>query len=323
MGKKLENLKWRPAWVSHLGCIKGCLEYLNSDVSFPWLFGGTGHAFIINMHEVVCPSGPTAWNTETVRELGNNIGYTSDYIFGVKTNDDFAEVQKRAWEMVKGAIGADLPCYGWELEVPEYYVVCGYDETGYYYWGPPCEGKPKGPKPWQELGKSDIGVVEMFSISLSRPADDATTVKEALAFALKHAESPSEWIFPKYKAGLDGFDLWIKAVEDGKAHAFGMAYNAAVWHECREFAHQFLAEAKGRIGKEGPLFDESAGHYKDVARELKTVTDLFAFLGTTDEEKQKNIKDGERCGAALAALKNARAAEEKGVDTLERIVKAL
>ena len=53
------------------------------------------------------------------------------------------------------------------------------------------------------------------------------------------------------------------------------------------------------------------------------MADLFAFLGTTDEEKQKNIKDGERCGAALEALKNARAAEEKGLDTLERTVKAL
>jgi len=26
--KKLENAKWPPKWISYLGCIKGCLDYL-------------------------------------------------------------------------------------------------------------------------------------------------------------------------------------------------------------------------------------------------------------------------------------------------------
>ncbi len=49
MAKKLENLRWRPRYTSHLGCIKGCLNYLNLDVSDAWLFGATGHAFVINI----------------------------------------------------------------------------------------------------------------------------------------------------------------------------------------------------------------------------------------------------------------------------------
>lgn len=53
MEKKLDNLKWRPRWISHLGSIKRCLEYLNLDVSDGWLYDSTGHAFIINIHDVV------------------------------------------------------------------------------------------------------------------------------------------------------------------------------------------------------------------------------------------------------------------------------
>ncbi len=49
MIKKLENLRWKKRLTSHLGCIKGCLDYLNLDVTDAWLFGATGHAFIINM----------------------------------------------------------------------------------------------------------------------------------------------------------------------------------------------------------------------------------------------------------------------------------
>lgn len=47
--KKLEYLRWKPHNVTHLGCIKGCLNYLGVEVSDPWLYGATGHAFIINI----------------------------------------------------------------------------------------------------------------------------------------------------------------------------------------------------------------------------------------------------------------------------------
>lgn len=49
MEKKLENVKWDNAWVTHLGCIKSCLNYLGMDVSYAWLFGAMGHAFVINI----------------------------------------------------------------------------------------------------------------------------------------------------------------------------------------------------------------------------------------------------------------------------------
>jgi len=28
--KKLENLRWVPSWVTHLGCLKGCLEVMKA-----------------------------------------------------------------------------------------------------------------------------------------------------------------------------------------------------------------------------------------------------------------------------------------------------
>jgi len=80
--KKLENLRYSPKWVTHLGCVKGCLEYLGIDVSDAWLYGATGHAFVINIHEELCPSGPTAWNYMALFELGKNIGYVVDGVLG-------------------------------------------------------------------------------------------------------------------------------------------------------------------------------------------------------------------------------------------------
>jgi len=50
MGKTLEALGYRPRWISHMGCLKGCLEYMGNDMSDGWLYGGTGHAFLFNIH---------------------------------------------------------------------------------------------------------------------------------------------------------------------------------------------------------------------------------------------------------------------------------
>lgn len=319
MKKEIDNLRWKPMWVSHLGCVKGCLDYLNIDVSDAWLFGATGHAFIINVHEVVCPSGPTAWKTEMLFRLGNNIGYTIDGIFGFKSDSDFAKKQELAWENTKRAIDEGVPCYGWELDIPEFYVVYGYDGEGYYFSGPGCDSG-KGPKPWQELGDTEIGCLEMYAVKPRQAADDATTLKEALGFALEHSKSPAKWIFPKYKAGLAGFDNWIQALESGEADGFGMAYNAAVWSECRGFAVLFLQEARDRVnGQLGSLFDEAICHYEVVSENLRRVADTFPFHGLEPE----HIDDKARCRTALGALRTARSAEESGLRALEEILSEL
>jgi hypothetical protein len=318
MEKKFKNLRWEPMWVSHLGCIKGCLEYLNIDVSDAWLFGATGHAFIINVHEVVCASGPTAWNTEMLSKLGENIGYIVDGVFSHKSKSDFAEKQKLAWEMVKQAIDEGLPCYGWELDIPEYYVVYGYDDEGYYFSGPRCDSG-KGPKRWKELGDTEIGVLEMYSVKPGEAAEDITTVKEAFGFVLEHSKSPAKWIYSMYKAGLAGFDNWIHALETDKADGFGMAYNAAVWSECRNFAVKFLKEVKERLGgKFSPLFDEAAGHYEVVAQNLKSTSKMFPFPPKGDE-----IRDEARRKMALEHLRNTKKAEESGLRSLEKILREL
>ncbi len=317
MGKVLENLKWESLWISHLGCIKGCLDYLKQDVSKAWVVGGTGHAFIINMHPVVCPSGPTAWRKERFYRLIDNLGCTSRTIAGVKTESSFAEKQAQTWQAVKEYIDSGFPCYGWELDIPEYYIVNGYDDIGYLYSGAMCRDG-KGSKPWTELGISDIGVLEMNFIKPSPPLDDLETIKDALNFAIEFSGSPGAWLFPDYSAGLDGFDTWINALSSNQAHDWGMAYNSAVWHECRALGTKFLVEAHERIGgKASPLFKEAAEHYAKVAISLKELAVLFPF------PPKGELKDEERRQKGIELLKAARVDEKQGLQSLVRILETI
>ena len=319
--KQLENLPWSPHWVSHLGCVKGCLDYLGLDVSNGWLFGGTGHAFIINLHKEVCPSGPTAWMSEMLFALGRNLGYRIDGVFASKHDGTLSEGQKKAWTHITDAIDQGLPCYGWELEIPEYYVVYGYDDEGYYFSGPGCD-EGKGPKPWQELGDTGIGVLEMYSVRPGQVADDNTVVAQAFGFALEHADSPDKWIFPDYKSGLAGYDNWIRAVEEGMASSLGMAYNAAVWAECRRYAVEFLREAQERIGGNMmELFDEAITHYHVVSKNLDKVAEAYPFSPQLSEAE--TIASDALSNAASEALVAARMAEADGLQALSKLATEL
>ena len=106
---KRECLRWEPRWVSHLGCIKGCLDYLNRPVSDAWLYGATGHAFVLNICGDMCPSGPTDWDTSMFEKLGRNVGYVLEGIFGWKGREDLAQLQEEAWEYARNALDQDLP----------------------------------------------------------------------------------------------------------------------------------------------------------------------------------------------------------------------
>jgi len=321
--KKLDNLNWSPKWVSQLGCIKGCLDHMGVNASDAWVYGASGHAFIINIHDEVCPSGPTAWNSPGMLALVENIGCKIENVSSHKSAPDFEEKKKSAWEFTKSAIDSGFPCYGWELEIPEYFVVYGYDDNGYLFKGPqtndPTTSDAK-PKPWQKLGEAETGVLYISSVKPTQSKKDSVLVKEALTFVIEHDQNPKKWTFPRYKTGLGAYDNWIKAIENKTANGFGVAYNAEVWHECRHLGVEFLKEARARLdSKLTPLLAEAQGHYEVVRDKLKEVTEIFPFLAFDPE----HIKDPSRREKAVAALKVARNAEAKGLETLKKIVDKL
>jgi hypothetical protein len=319
--KKLPNLAWTPAWTSILGCIHGALKYLEIAPDLSWLFGATGHAFIINMSkDGSCPSGPTAWNTSELFNLGRNIGFRIEGVFGDKRQPGFKEKQIEAWELTKAAIDQNIPVVGWELAIPEWYLIEGYDDAGYLFNGPGAEMGPS-PKPWRKLGKTNIGMLEIFSVNPTQSAKDNSIIKEALTFSVAFNQPKSNWLLPGYLSGQDAYKVWIKAVSSGKAMLMGHAYNAAVWAECRQNATAFLREAKLRLpGIADKAFDAAIQSYGEVAKQLKDITELYPFFENNREEPVGINPKSEK---AAEHLQEAQTAEEDGSEYLKDILKSL
>jgi len=318
--KMLKELKWQPRWVTHMGAIEGSLKFLKQKISTGWLYGGTGHAFIINIHEDLCPSGPTAWVTKMLFGLAPNLGYKISGVFASKSNSEFPRLQEKAWEHTKQSIDDGIPSYGWELEIPEFYVIKGYDDIGYHYSGPHCDDG-KGPKPWKELGVSGTGIIEVYSVHPTEKVNPMKVIKDSFEKVLHHATNPDGTIFPSYRSGLEAYDLWISAIQDGSAVTMGNAYNAVVWAECRKYAVEFLKEAKKKLSREmSTLIDTSMSHYQDVSKNLDSLVKLFPFSSGMSEEP---IGISSKNNEGVEYLNAAKDAEEKGLDSLKLIVEVL
>jgi len=317
---ELRSLKWIPRWVSHLGAVEGSLKFLKSKISTAWLYGGTGHAFIINIAKDLCPSGPTAWRTMMLFELATNLGYETNGFFAHKDSSEFLRLQEKAWKHVKECLDIKIPCFGWELEVPEFYVINGYNDEGYMYSGPGCvDGK--GPKSWNTLGTTGTGILELYSVHSTNTQDPIKAMRESFEKVLYHASNPDNIIFPNYRSGLQGYDWWISAIKNGSAVLMGHSYNAAVWHECRKYAVGFLKEGRKYVsGSTKAKFDEARKHYEIVVENLERITKDYPFYQGLDN---KHIGIDDRTKKTVESLTNAKEAEAMGLSLLKDLIEDL
>jgi hypothetical protein len=205
-----------------------------------------------------------------------------------------------------------MPCFGFDLAGPEYYVVNGYNDDGYWFSGGASAFQMMKPRKLNELGDS-VGLLEMYSVRLGEAADDTRAIRESIEFVLKQSKNNTE--------GTHGFENWIKALETGTASTIGTALNAGCWAECRAFGVQFLKEAKERVGgKTNKLFDEAAGHYDTERESLQKVSGLFPIHLNIAFEP---IKNAELSQKAIEHLNNAGKAEEAGLKSLEKLYSEL
>ena len=121
----LAGLKQKHAWMTHMGALIGCAEYLKSDASAEWIYGGSGHAFALNIHWGICPSGPTAWPAEKCDKLAANVGLKVHRLVADKRDKGVEAKRASIWRKTRRAIDAGHPAFGWDLDVPEWYVITG------------------------------------------------------------------------------------------------------------------------------------------------------------------------------------------------------
>ena len=312
---RIERLEWVQRWLTGLGCIEGCLNYLGYKHTEGWVAGASGNAFAMRIHKELCPAGIIAWAPPV--QLGRNLGYETELI--APQMDDVTEQQRMVWRAAEESLRKGMPCIGFAMEAWQSYLIYGYDDGGYYYL-PVMEGDG-------HFSKTKMGVDVPCVITLVRkiePVDVRKTVRDALDFAVRYSTSPEETApgwggdVEDFQAGIPAYDLWIKVLSEEGVNAHGNGFNAQTFAELRRLAVRFLETASCRLKVATREFEQAIGHYRAVAENLKTVADLFPMPADPDY-----VKDRDRCRRAIEALSAAKEAEMSGLKALEQIIREL
>lgn len=259
---KLNGLQMPPFNTTLMGVVKGTLDYYQIQTSDAGVFGASGHAFLINVHKQLCPSGPYCWNLGRMQPLLANLGLLMERLGFFSAESTPAE-RAALEERVRHALDGGAAC---SLLNMENQLIAGYDSEGFDLLRPwPCNPDfPPGRLSfgtWSEFGREVH--VTFFILQARAPADRRQAVLDALEYAVDLYRHPSEHSLDPYGAGPAAYAGWIEAVADhGASH--GHWWNAMVWSECRAMASGYFKEilAEGLLEKTSPLpqlYGEIAG----------------------------------------------------------------
>ncbi len=302
------EVRYEPARLTWVASVTACLRALDLDVDLVDTAGASGYAFVLNVHDVVCPSGPTAFDPGLllpgVQALGRS---TLCYRPGDWTRSEEEAVDPDhlhfLLDLLRREIGADRPCVLWGARVPEYVVVTGV-EDGRLLARSYEEGHP--PIPLGELRAPGGPLVLAF------PTPARVSPGVADRYAVRHAahllyrRSPD----PLYDFGLPAYDRWIAALRSETAVAGGHGYCARCYAEGRGFAREFLQRVldRGR-GPDRPL--------RRAVRAYEEAEDALGRLAARSPFPAEGvIEDPEAIADAVECLAEARDAERRAAEAL-------
>jgi hypothetical protein len=280
----IEGLAVPPFNTTLLGLVRGVANYYGLTVTDAMLFGGTGHAFLSNVHEELCPSGPYCWKRAPFFALLRNMGIEMIDEGFFSTNSSPQE-RAKIEGLLKEHLNQGGPC---GLVNMEYQLISGYDDSGFITSSPWAHDFP--PKhlafgSWAEFGSE--AHVNFFTFNKVRAKSEREIILGGLRYALDLYENPTAHTAPPYHTGPEAYEVWIAAVEKGHGGSHGNWWNAAVWGESRRMAGRFFAE----IQRKYPELAERAGwlseQYNAIADRLGRVSDKAG----DKEEKVRALRE--------------------------------
>lgn len=290
------------------------------DLSLIEVMGYSSLAFRINIHaETVDIAGPYAsfnWG-DVFRRSMMNLGFNCRAIGAPNFTPPSPEELQEALHFTQSCIDRGLPVMAWDLFVPEFGVIYGYDDQQQQLT---ClDTAQDGVLPYVKLGRGRIGELFLMGIVDSFAVDETHAWRDALEMILEHAfEHQPRHDQEPYRNGLAGYEAWMQALRSQSVEVVGNAYNALVVGDARAYAAAFLTRLAEKWRGGSPLQQEVAPNaqaaatcYHEVARHLGDIRTHFPFpQGGTPN-------DPATARAAIDLLGQARAAEAQGIEHLQ------
>lgn len=295
---ELKNIKVYSYNTTLIGVIKSVSEYFNFDYSDAMIFGGSGHAFLINLHNQLCPSGPYCWKYDGFLKLLENLGILMQdlgFFHPQSTSEQREMIEQNLIEKIKNG----LPCSLINLENQ---LILGYNRNRFQLgqpWGDKPELTPSSLsfKTWKEFGYNYH--VTFFAFNKKEPNNELTSITDSIKYAIDLFENPQKYELNKdYGIGLNAFENWEKAINNHD-NSHGNFWNSAVWSECRKMASLYFVELSKKLNgslkeintKLSKLYLETSSLLKQIGNDKINIEEKINSIRKAKQNEIECIKN--------------------------------
>lgn len=300
--KKIDNIAWytdktAPARKepglqhSYYSSLATIIKYKYGKVDPVWLMGTSGMAFRIWVNKGLCPSAMSIFDwSQILPQAPAQYGMDYKYISRLWHENDVKDKRQiEAIKAIKEAINNNTPAIVWDIELPEWGLITGYDDEKSEFITLSCL-QNRGTMKYELLGERAVKVLSVMIIGNKK---HTIAEKEVIDSSLKTAVahwSKREWMErPEYEDAAEAYDYWADAIVTGtkeKTNYDFAKYYADCYCSSKCYARDYLK----RIAKGNKLLEKSSDHFAEAAEQLKRVSLAFVDKQIPDKQVLKDVQ---------------------------------
>lgn len=282
--KRLDGVDLMVTWSTLIGSLAGALRGTGDPVEIRRLMGDTGFAFRLALTESggVLARAPAAASLDLrgALPLLANAGREIGAVVAARGTRAYDMERQKALKQVRRSIDRGRPAIAFDLHLPEFGLVRGYDDrartllvsslmSGQY-------GEVVQEDRWPVPERDEPLIVLL--LGNRRRVDRARAARDALRFALDYTAQGDPGDPTGATHGLAAFSRWRAALESGAAidragHARVIQNVQAARHDAAGYLRDLAAEHAAAAAS----FTEAAAAYDRVALSVSRLATLFPY----------------------------------------------
>jgi len=260
----------------------------------------SGFAFRMWVTADLCPSATSIWDFNSQKPWVENGGLACEYVGRYWGQDDIEE-QKRleAINNIKKSIDNGVPAVSWDIGVPEWGLITGYDDEAQVFSTLAIMGA--GEMAYGLLGKRELPLLSVLTVTGAGTKSKDDIFKDTLKLAAGHLQG-KEWC--DNAKGLEAYPALIKHFEEefNPDASWNMEYFLGTYGALKYYAWKYF---------------EKAGQ-EQLARLYKSVYD--AWLEAFQIKKGGDVSGAGARGKIAQLLKFAHEREIQATDLMCEII---
>lgn len=263
----------------------------------------SGFAFRMWVSNDLCPSATSIWDFDSQKYWVENGGLLCEYVGRYWGQENIEkEKQLEAIKIIKASIDKGVPAISWDIGVPEWGLITGYDDANNLFDTLPINVAKSGSTtmPYDVLGKRELPILSALTITGISNKKQEDIVRDTMRLAVDHLKG-REWC--ENAKGLDAYPALITIFNDSPdmASSWNAEYFLGTYGALKEYAYKFF----DKVGQ-----TELAQLYKDV---------FYAWMEAYKVKKNEDATLPETRAKIVSLLESAYKNEQKAVEIMESL----